>query len=258
MIEVEINGPDEKVYCDHDEVSSGKVGSGPHAFEIQEGRKIARYEVFIEYQKKRTSKSRHSYGGTITPGSGGTPVASLTVAAGAADFLAAGVANLLAKEITGIGLAITRNGEIVLNEGLPVKNIIQESAKKMSKVTPSVQESAEHGVCTSCRMEVSIPDCRYCPNCGSTLEFGPIASAFTWKDGNPDKPRFRLDEGRRQLNCIVCGKSLGQADLLAFCPFCGTGAHKADLIGWLQQNRTCPKCHQQINIQLLSRYLSSS
>lgn len=249
VIDVDINEPDEKVYYDHREMSSLKAGAGKHAFEVEEDRERIRYELFLTYDMKRDEGNPYTIDrGYGAPASGSTSFSLIWGATVA-------VANILAKRISAIKLAIIRNGKIIYNDGVPVPNILK--GMKKSKKLGGIDESERTGICTRCKMKVAISGSRYCPNCSSTLEWGLITTALPWKDGNPDKPNVLFDENYRQPHCTVCDKNLEHDDLLAFCPFCGRAAHRTELIGWLQLNGTCPKCHQQIDPQLLSRYLSS-
>ncbi len=249
IISVDINEPDEKVYYDHKEMSSLRAGAGMHAFEVEEDRERVRYEIFLTYDMKR--HGGHPYSADGVNRAGGFVAGGFSLVVGAT----AAVANILAKRISAIKLAVIRNGKFIYNDGVPVPNILEEMKK--NKRVGGKDELERTGVCTRCKMKVAITGSRYCPNCSSTLEWGLITTALPWKDGNPDKPSLPSDEDHLRPHCTVCDKNLEHDDLLAFCPFCGRAAHRTELIGWLQLNGTCPKCHQQIDAQLLSRYLSS-
>jgi len=256
---VEISESDEKVFYDHTEVSSLKPGAGTHDFEVEENGEQVRYRLILTYKKTsaRNDKPYASYEEIHgdRPKSGFQPFGRNERHKADLYDTGAMVAKLLSREISSFDVAIVRNGDAIYDNGVPIPKIIKDTKK--GKVRGGGDESEEFGVCTNCNLKVEIPNSHYCPNCGETLKTGAIVNAFSWKRRSPDRPNMSLDKMNSLPPCVFCGGKLQQDVPIAWCPFCGSVAHRAELIQSVRNNITCPKCGETIDKESLSNYLSS-
>lgn len=98
--------------------------------------------------------------------------------------------------------------------------------------------------CSYCGAAVSVPDWKFCQNCGASLLTVTGEAPYS-----NEQNKVRGDG--HASRCMVCGLNLSNDSLLAYCPHCGNSAHRTHLLEWLHVKKYCPICGQHLTEQEL-------
>lgn len=149
-----------------------------------------------------------------------------------------------------------RNVEVIQESPSIVERASQTRGEQMRFPRAANQQtvtSGQHGVtqrqraskyCSYCGSEISLPDWKFCANCGASLpsnvgEVHPLSKDLSAPAEN------------RAEDCMVCHLKIHGYDQVAYCPHCGNAAHRAHLLEWIHVRKQCPLCGQHLTEQEL-------
>jgi hypothetical protein len=108
------------------------------------------------------------------------------------------------------------------------------------------QSSSTWRYCIYCGSAVSSLESRFCSNCGASLPVQTVVGQQL------DRGRSVVDDGFVG-NCMVCSLGVRLTDPIAYCPHCGSVAHRVHLLQWLYLHKECPACREHLSEQELDR-----
>jgi hypothetical protein len=100
--------------------------------------------------------------------------------------------------------------------------------------------------------QVVAPRLVQCKRCGASMKQG---EDYCWNCGTPTRPgsatsRTPSPQTAKPVRsgvCMVCKRGLEKTDEILFCPYCGSLAHKDDLLEWLHVKDYCPTCGRHLD-----------
>jgi DNA-directed RNA polymerase subunit RPC12/RpoP len=108
-------------------------------------------------------------------------------------------------------------------------------------------------ICPKCGSALPASNDAFCARCGADLTetSEPVAPPVEPESAVKHKretPRKRVHE----RVCMVCDLALESNDTLAWCPYCGSVAHRGHLVQWVRTKKRCPMCSHRLDERSLA------
>ncbi|WXG44434.1 MAG: zinc ribbon domain-containing protein [Promethearchaeati archaeon SRVP18_Atabeyarchaeia-1] len=105
----------------------------------------------------------------------------------------------------------------------------------------------EQAACPHCHATVAPAGAKFCYHCGSKLQAGAGRAEPQQMEEKGKSRQTLVAQTQETEKCMVCGLELKQRDDVVWCPHCGRLAHRADLIGWIRERKSCPACGEGLS-----------
>jgi hypothetical protein len=140
-----------------------------------------------------------------------------------------------------------------LSEAAPV--LYEEYVSPVNSLLETVPLE-EPRTCPNCYASYDTPDSTICWNCGANLvtesRIGETYQASLEEYSGVQACQHDGCEGSITIGkCMVCKFDVKDNEGTAWCPWCGTVAHRDHFLEWLHVKHCCPVCGEHLNEELL-------
>jgi hypothetical protein len=136
-----------------------------------------------------------------------------------------------------------------------VKKFFMEGAKNLLKLErwgePPPDQPTEHTDTVTDKSATSTQPIGSPANAVSALQTRRRRGSQSTSRGKVDQAAPQLAQGQGLRACAVCHLGFEEGDLLAWCPFCGSAAHRVHLLEFLHVKDSCPACGHHLEERAL-------
>jgi predicted RNA-binding Zn-ribbon protein involved in translation (DUF1610 family) len=124
-----------------------------------------------------------------------------------------------------------------------------ETSETAMNEAPTREDKFDWGHCNHCHAVIVLSNSKFCSNCGASLGQGlEDATPLGMNEKGKSGKNVQL-KTKHAKECMVCNLDLNQDDDVAWCPHCGSPAHRTHLLEWIHVKNSCPICGKHLSEQ---------